>query len=402
MQAKLTLFTLSLFLCFIANAQEWTPLNSGTTKELTDVFFINESKGWAVGQQGTILTTNDGGTNWAAQTSPVTSTGFTSVFFTSPTKGWVVGGKQSILTTDDGGNTWLAIDSGNQINYEDVFFVTPDTGYIAGSNGVPGIVKRTTNGGASWQTVAAPSKGIYAMHFLSGTRGWAVGSRGLVVYTDDAGASWTEQVAAGSVSTLNLICLQMLSETEGWAGGNPSAFKITANGSTWTDKASGTNAGKHDVHFTDSQNGWAVVSSSFGNDQPLRKTTNGGTTWTMDTLHTATPNALFFLNDTLGWAVGANGLVVRHGTPNIVIQPSAVTYLNEASLQLYPNPAGNYLNITCNEAIIKVEVFNLNGQLVLTPQATATIDVSPLAAGSYLIKLTTATNHTALKRFGKM
>ena len=48
---------------------EWTQQESGTTENLRDVYFVNNMTGWAVGTNGTILNTSDGGVTWSAQTS---------------------------------------------------------------------------------------------------------------------------------------------------------------------------------------------------------------------------------------------------------------------------------------------------------------------------------------------
>ncbi len=42
----------------------WVLQNSGTTQNLYDVNFINNTYGWAVGDFGTILKTTNGGLNW--------------------------------------------------------------------------------------------------------------------------------------------------------------------------------------------------------------------------------------------------------------------------------------------------------------------------------------------------
>jgi len=43
------------------------PVNYTEDLQLTDVFFVNELKGWVSGAAGTILHTKDGGDTWTAQ-----------------------------------------------------------------------------------------------------------------------------------------------------------------------------------------------------------------------------------------------------------------------------------------------------------------------------------------------
>jgi photosystem II stability/assembly factor-like uncharacterized protein len=52
----------------------WSPLTSGTTNALYDVYFFDATQGVAVGEQGLILRTTDGGAGWQGVTSGVKDT----------------------------------------------------------------------------------------------------------------------------------------------------------------------------------------------------------------------------------------------------------------------------------------------------------------------------------------
>jgi photosystem II stability/assembly factor-like uncharacterized protein len=43
--------------------------NNETSTTLNSVYFIDANNGWAVGQNGTVLRTTNGGDNWASQNS---------------------------------------------------------------------------------------------------------------------------------------------------------------------------------------------------------------------------------------------------------------------------------------------------------------------------------------------
>jgi photosystem II stability/assembly factor-like uncharacterized protein len=64
---KFSILLIALFVVSVTSAQ-WFPQNSGTTKNLNDVYFTDANTGYAVGDSGTILKTTDGG-NWVAQNS---------------------------------------------------------------------------------------------------------------------------------------------------------------------------------------------------------------------------------------------------------------------------------------------------------------------------------------------
>jgi hypothetical protein len=80
----------------------WSSQTSGTTQWLESVHFTDDNTGWAVGTTGTILNTTDGGTNWNPQTSG-TLKKLCSVHFTDNNTGWVVGGQPGAYSYDDSG-----------------------------------------------------------------------------------------------------------------------------------------------------------------------------------------------------------------------------------------------------------------------------------------------------------
>jgi photosystem II stability/assembly factor-like uncharacterized protein len=102
----LLIFGLSISL----NAQ-WVwqhPLPQGNP--LFDVQFTDTQTGWAVGGNGTIIKTTNGGSEWIAQNSG-TSTWLNAVFFLNSQTGWVAGDDGTILKTTDGGVSWDYQDS---------------------------------------------------------------------------------------------------------------------------------------------------------------------------------------------------------------------------------------------------------------------------------------------------
>jgi len=65
---------------------------------------------------------------------------------------------------------------------------------------------------------------------------------------------------------------------------------------------------------------------------------------------------------------------------------------NKVSVLLYPNPATTEINFVCSEIINEIEIFNLLGQRVYFSNAgnkNATINVTYLAKGNYVAKITT-------------
>jgi hypothetical protein len=69
---SLVLFLVLLF--FSSILADWQTQNSGVTDNLFAIYFVNDNSGWAVGANGKILFTNNGGASWGQQTSNVTVT----------------------------------------------------------------------------------------------------------------------------------------------------------------------------------------------------------------------------------------------------------------------------------------------------------------------------------------
>jgi photosystem II stability/assembly factor-like uncharacterized protein len=78
---------------------------------LLAIDFPDPEHGWVVGENGTILHTSDGGHTWAHQRS-LTTIRLTDVRFIDGSRGWAVGferadGTSTVLHTSDGGVTWV-------------------------------------------------------------------------------------------------------------------------------------------------------------------------------------------------------------------------------------------------------------------------------------------------------
>ena len=79
----------------------WTPAvfawQPSARHYLTDVQMVTDSQGWAVGNAGAILYTNDGGVSWVEKPSP-TNRDLKALHFVAPDHGWAVGDGGKILT----------------------------------------------------------------------------------------------------------------------------------------------------------------------------------------------------------------------------------------------------------------------------------------------------------------
>ncbi|MFY7727958.1 MAG: fibronectin type III domain-containing protein [Flavobacterium sp.] len=67
--------------------------------------------------------------------------------------------------------------------------------------------------------------------------------------------------------------------------------------------------------------------------------------------------------------------------------------VNKLIVNLLPNPATDVIQITANQLIKEIRIYNLQGQQVLAA-SESTINISALQSGAYIIKVTDAANNT--------
>jgi hypothetical protein len=68
---------------------------------------------------------------------------------------------------------------------------------------------------------------------------------------------------------------------------------------------------------------------------------------------------------------------------------------------LYPNPTKGVLNIDTTEAIEKIEVYGILGNLVKTVNNTKTVDMTELSNGSYMVKVKTVEGNVSTQKVMK-
>jgi hypothetical protein len=91
------------------------------------------------------------------------------------------------------------------------------------------------------------------------------------------------------------------------------------------------------------------------------------------------------------YAVGnLNRLSWSFSTPGYDDGAATREELDENTLVVYPNPTSDVINIVSPNAVKRIEIFNLQGQLVkLIERAEAQVSVETLPQGAYVLKVTT-------------
>jgi photosystem II stability/assembly factor-like uncharacterized protein len=119
------------------------------------------------------------------------------IAFSDRLHGWAVGVNGVILSTSNGGRTWARQVSEWGLDLWGVAFADASRGWVTGA-GTPGLVLSTSDGGRAWKPLVVRDlgkdfAGFTDIHFMDTSHGWAVGDLGVIVATSNGGHSWKKQ-----------------------------------------------------------------------------------------------------------------------------------------------------------------------------------------------------------------
>jgi photosystem II stability/assembly factor-like uncharacterized protein len=134
--------------------------------------------------------------------------------------------------------------------------------------GARGLIMFSDDAGSSWSQAQSPvSSDLLAVHFASAKQGWAVGHDGVILHSTDGGNSWTKQFDGVAASKMLIEHFDQL-----LAAGDESAATFLEG--VKLNYQDGPEQALMGVWFSDENNG--VVVGTFGT---LLATHDGGKTW---------------------------------------------------------------------------------------------------------------------------
>jgi photosystem II stability/assembly factor-like uncharacterized protein len=294
--------------------------------------------------------TTDAGLSWSP-TPRISAQSIHGISFSSNTIGVAVGEQGAILRTTNGGEVWndhsIQPTSTTSLYLSGVSFNTSGAGIIVGkSDSVPGVgsteiraaIFRTLDAGVTWVRQSAPWKRwLRAISFGDQQTVMAVGDSGLILRSTDTGSTWNELHAGTAAIRLNGVCSFGTSTTIA-VGDSGTVLRTDNGGATWKRQQSGTASRLTSVWI-------AKTNSAFvtGDNGTVLRTTDGGATWIPQA--SGTLNALYgaaFNGANSLIAVGDRGSIVRTTVTEVVSligRPSDAAAPFEFALdQNYPNP----------------------------------------------------------------
>lgn len=239
---------------------------------LNDVAFSGNT-GLIVGQNGVALKTVDGGMTWGPLNTE-TSVILWSVQFLDQNTIWVAGNGGTILRSIDGGATWIDKSLDVSASIRSIHFIDNETGYVSNSEiASADPVYKTEDGGETWVGLTLPDNpSVFDLVFTDMNNGWG-GAINRIYKTVDGGVNWTytqiADISPGFIS--RFYSLQMINSSTGYAADNTGRILKTNDGETWSVMSTEQSNAYNGLHFTDSNRGMFV-----GVNGLVEKTENSG------------------------------------------------------------------------------------------------------------------------------
>lgn len=269
----------------------WTESSLGPAA-LSDIDFYGPDAGLAVGWEGNIWRTADGGTSWQRADAGIEAR-LRKVSLADPHTAYALG-DNVLLKSVDAGHTWnaLPLPAIEELQgFRTMDFRDASVGLVLATVTKPptdppsppepdSLILSTTNGGATWNVIG-PGLGwlddiIFATSNVAYAAGW-----GRLLRSEDQGRSWKPVPAAvlddegmplpQTPSGAFPSHLAFVNEDTGYAIGG-AILKTTDGGATWRTLPVASIAGIADIDFADPTTGLAVGTH-------VLRTIDGGASW---------------------------------------------------------------------------------------------------------------------------
>ncbi len=380
----------------------WQIIASGTTANLSGVYFRNLVTGYVCGANGTILKSTSSGQNWFPLNSSVTYE-LRDIRFSGDSVGYCAG-YSGIIKTTNSGNNWLQV-FGTGMNK---ICCIDGLVFAGGNNGI----YKSSDAGQNWVNILPSSEGVInSIYFMNGSKGYGMGNNGLQRKTTNGGQNWMMGGYWGP-GTYNFNECYFLENDTGFAEcyyntGSPyyttgytiyrSTYWIPGS-SSWSMVYS-SSIGIYALTFPNNDTGYAVGGGVSGSS--VLKTTNRGNSWAPQTVnHNQILQDVFFFDSKRGYAVGNAGTILKTETGgvtdiNILTEPVPAGYI---LYQNYPNPFNPSTAIKfgmpkssavrlCVYDITGKEIETLVNEMLNAGSYETNWDGSKYASGVYFIRI---------------
>jgi photosystem II stability/assembly factor-like uncharacterized protein len=385
------------------------------------VHFWDANNGFCMGDPNggyfEIYTTTDGGTTWTRVPQadiPANSSGeygTTGLYDVVGNTVWFTTGKGRVYKSIDKGYHWTVASTPNTTDQLIISFQDALTGIVR-ANLTPFNAYKTTDGGTTWQLLS------YSGNFYQNDFSYIPGTTETYIA---AGADYTTPFMGISTSVdggliwdtylgtdaSQFLTVDFVDNKHGWAGafntdattggmwkyyGNDFPIDLCAGFFTLFSQSADTvdlnTSGL--VNFTDISTGSPTMWLWIFGDGNVATTQNASHTYTAVGTYTVS------LHDSTATCVDS------YSSQVVVINTAGIEKYNDgAQIEMWPNPAVDYLNISAGSQIDHVELFDGLGQMVLSQKVLATqvkLSTNQMNPGVYFIRVFTE-NGNSVGRF---
>jgi photosystem II stability/assembly factor-like uncharacterized protein len=423
--ANKIIFTAVFLTIAAALPAQWTQLPTFTSSLLLDAAFSSIEAGVVVGEKGAVYKTADGGKTWEF-ISPGEEYHYTSVAVASASDFYVAGyksnddgsGVTTLFASHDAGRTWNVINSYDVVGERCHVRLQGTTIYFLGA--WKGL-QRSNNGGQNWELVfrgggttlladlktdpADPSS-VFIFGNVGGFATYSCLFRHTAKGSPWDGCNPFEFGGSAAFTAYDFMhdsVIVFRNNYRGFMPNDTSNILSVAYDFVRDDLIPGGGTGDTIWHFkiktlndqiphlVNDCKFFSLTGTGYSVEEAggINRTLDGGITWSRVYEGREALKAIRMLTDSTGYAVGANGTVVKlgGGTSGMPDKPE-----DSFQVKVYPTPATDLLTIESagNLHQASVTVLNESGQVLLTREMNGSrmqIDVMTWPSGLYFVRV---------------
>lgn len=386
---------------------------------LKDILFTTTEKGYAVGGQNCILTTNNAGATWEVDSS-YDGSDFRIIDFIDPDTGLICcypySGDGNILITHDGGTSWYVPILDNSVNFADMELVSGGNVIYAGVTGSFGysFISENYYTNNIWSTIVDPATNIWTITFLNENTGYLTGE----FSSDIAYATVYKTVDGGYTWYINenmygpLYSISFPSDSIGYGLGYESrVWKTIDFGESWTMLPydfggydfNDIDLGISGVYFYNDTVGYILARYYDINETTVLRTTDGGQSWYATVVNDEESTGMsgfFCINADTCYSISGGKIYKTTNGGGVDTTTSITNIPSNDVCFIYPTLANSVITLKNPQNIELLEITTrsiLGQEINLLFNENKTADVSNLMNGIYLTDIHTLYGRQTIK-----
>lgn len=217
--------------CVKYDGNSWSSVPLGHSQDVFNVHFVDASTGWVSGSSGFLQKTTDGGSNWTDEGGALSD--YYDVHMLSSTEGWAASDNGNV-SEYDGSSSWSSTGvAGSTDNFEAIHFSSSSNGFVVGEKSL-----LYHYDGASWTQHSTPLSGdqfITDVHAVDNNTAYATvdpgfGGEGKILKYD--GTTWSKDYEYTGAGSELFYGVDFPSSSKGYAVGSSGMIKSWSSNST--------------------------------------------------------------------------------------------------------------------------------------------------------------------------